>query len=255
MRPCLSLAAALLISGAALLPFAGARAGGLLDMTGEERAAFNDAVRAYLLENPEVLLEAMSVLQVREEALAAERDLLLVEEHRASIFESADDWSGGNPQGDLVVVEFMDYRCGYCHQAYDEVHELVASDGNIRFVLKELPVLGDASVMISKFAIAVRQLHGDAAYKAAHDALFSLRGAADLATLERLAAELGHEPGPIMARMQDPAVQAVIDRNYALAGALELSGTPTFVIGEALVRGYVALDGLRQIVAAERLDG
>jgi protein-disulfide isomerase len=225
------------------------------EMTADERAALRDEIRAYLLENPEVLIEAMDVLQVREQEAAAQRDRQLLSDNAGAIFESPDDWVGGNPDGDVTLVEFIDYRCGYCRKAYAEVEELVASDGNIRFVVKEFPILGEASLLSAQFAVAVRQLHGDAAYKAAHDGLIALRGDPTVETLGRLAADLGHEAQPILDQMGSDAVAAVIKANHALADTLEISGTPTFVLPDLMLRGYLPLDAMREIVAEVRAEG
>lgn len=248
MPPMRHLAAAALAAGLMTLP---AQA----EMTPEERAAFREEVRAYLLENPEVLIEAMDILQSREDQAAANRDLEMLAANQAAIFQSPDDWVGGNPEGDIVLVEFMDYRCGYCRKAYTEVEELVKSDGNIRFVVKEFPILGEASLLSSQFAIAVRQLHGDAAYKSAHDALIALRGEPTVDTLGRLAADLGFEAQPILDRMDAPEVMSVIQANHALADKMEISGTPTFVLKSMMLRGYVPLDAMREIVAEVRAEG
>lgn len=248
MPPMRRLAAAALAAGLMTLP---AQA----EMTPEERAAFREEVRAYLLENPEVLVEAMDVLQSREDQAAANRDLQMLAENTEAIFASPDDWVGGNPEGDVVLVEFMDYRCGYCRKAYTEVEELVKSDGNIRFVVKEFPILGEASLLSAQFAIAVRQLHGDAAYKSVHDALIALRGEPTVDTLGRLATDLGLEAQPILDRMDAPEVMAVIQANHALADKMEISGTPTFVLKSMMLRGYVPLDAMREIVAEVRAEG
>ena len=230
-------------------------AGGLGEMTEAERAAFRAEVRAYLMENPEVIVEAMTELQVREDVAAADRDLQLMEIHKDAIYNSADDWVGGNPDGDITVVEFMDYRCGYCRKAYQDVEDLVGTDGNIRFVLKEFPILGEESLLSSQFAISVRMLYGDEAYKKAHDALIVLRGEASTETLGRLASDLGHDPAAVTAKMASEEVKAVIMANHDLATTLEINGTPTFVIDRTMVRGCVPLDGRRQIVAGQRKDG
>lgn len=230
-------------------------AGGLGEMTEEERAAFRDEVRAYLLENPEVIVEAMTVLQMQEDEAAYQRDIQMLADNAEVIFNNPNDWVGGNPDGDITVVEFMDYRCKYCRQAYVETEELVKTDGNIRFVLKEFPVLGPASVLAARFAISVRMLHGDEAYKAAHDALMGLRAEVSAESLARLAGDLGHDWDALSAKMDDPAVQAVIDETYALAEVMQINGTPTFVIDQTMVRGYVPLDGMRQIVEGQRQDG
>lgn len=229
-----------------------ALAGGLGEMSEAERAAFQAEVKAYLLENPEVLVEAMDVLQSRQDAAAADRDLEMMAANKDKIFNDGVSWVGGNLDGDITVVEFVDYRCGYCRKAHDEVAELVKSDGNIRFVLKEFPILGEDSIISSKFAISVLQLHGNESYKQVHDALIALRGSPDADTLARLAADLGLDPAPILARMDAPEVAAVIEANHALGKTMEVSGTPTFVVDQTMVRGYVPLDGMRQIVAGQR---
>ena len=224
----------------------------LAEMTEAERESFRAEVRAFLLENPEVLVEAMDVLQTKQDQEAASRDLKMMRDNADLIYRDANSWAGGNLEGDITIVEFVDYRCGYCRKAHDEVAELVESDGNIRLVMKEFPILGEQSTLSSQFAIAVRQLHGDDAYKAAHDALITLRGDATPETLARLASELGHDPAAIAERMKAPEVQAIIDTNHALGTMMEINGTPTFIVDETMVRGYVPLDGMRQIVAGQR---
>lgn len=225
------------------------------DMTPEDRAALRAEVRAYLLENPEVLVEAMDILQAREESASIERDKMLVQSKSADLFSSSTDWVGGNLDGDVTLVEFMDYRCGYCRKAHDEVQTLVKTDGNIRYIVKEFPILGEGSMVSSQFAIAVRLLHGDVAYKAAHDALIDLRGDPTPEALTRLATDLGHDPAPIFAKMPTDEVMTVIATNHALADAMEISGTPTFVMKDTMLRGYVPLEGMQQILAEVRKDG
>jgi protein-disulfide isomerase len=228
---------------------------GLTDMTPAEREAFRAEVRAYLMENPEVLMEAIAVLESREQAAAIEQDKQLLVEYRDAIFNDPASWVGGNPDGDITVVEFIDYRCGYCRKAWEEVDQLIEQDGNIRFVLKEFPILGEQSVLSSRFAIAVLQLHGADAYRKAHDALLTLRADATPEALVRVAEDLGLEAQPVMERMKAPEVTKVIEDNHKLAQALQISGTPTFVIDGTFVRGYVPLEGMQQIVAEQRADG
>lgn len=244
MRPIL-FATALAATLTALPSWAG-------EMTDAERAAFRAEVKAYLLENPEVIVEAMTVLQGRQETAAAQQDVALVNTNKAALFDDAASWVGGNPDGDVTIVEFTDYRCGYCRKAFAEIEELIKADGNIRFIVKEFPILGDASVVSSRFAIAVLQLHGADAYKRAHDGLISLRGEPDDATLSALAGELGLDAAPILARMAAPEVDAVIAANHALGDAMQISGTPTFVVGGQLLRGYLPLDAMQKVVADER---
>jgi protein-disulfide isomerase len=224
-------------------------------MTEAERQALRDEVRAYLLEHPEVLIEAMDVLQSREQDASLKRDVQLVASHNDVIFNNPNDWVGGNPDGDLTLVEFMDYRCGYCRQAYAEVDELIKSDGKIRFVVKEFPILGEASLLSSQFAIAILQLHGNEAYASVHDKLITLRGEPTVETLGRLAKDMGLDAKPILDRMGSPEVMRVIQDNHALAEQMEITGTPAFVLKDMVMRGYAPLDTMRDFVKDARTDG
>ncbi|WP_415184125.1 DsbA family protein [Phaeovulum sp.] len=221
-------------------------------MSKTDQAAFGDAVRDYLMANPEVLVEAIGVLETRQQAAEAGNDKVLVQANAADIFDDANSWVGGNPDGDITVVEFLDYRCTYCRKATSEVDTLINTDGNIRFVIKEFPILGQESELSSRFAIAVKQLAGDDAYKAAHDALMEFRGAITLDSLSRLAKDLGQDPAPIMLRMNEDSVSDVLRANRQLGERMRISGTPAFVMGGQMLRGYLPVDGLRQIVAEER---
>ena len=222
------------------------------EMSDTDREAFRAEVKAYLLENPEVLVEAMNVLQDRQDQAAAAQDKDLLVTYNEALTADGYSWVGGNPEGDITVIEFIDYRCGYCRKAYAEVEELVKADGNIRFILKEYPILGEDSIASARFAIAVQQLHGADAYKKAHDALITLRGSPDAETLGRLATDLGLDPKPVLDRMNSDEVTAVIAQNQDLGQKMSITGTPTFVIDQTLLRGYVPLDGMQQIVADER---
>lgn len=217
-----------------------------------QRAAFRAQVRAYLLDNPEVIFEAVEVMEARQAAVEATKDRDMIAANADAIFDDGYSWIGGNPEGDVTMVEFVDYRCGYCRRAHDEVQQLVTTDGNIRLIMKEFPILGEQSMLSSRFAIAVKQLHGAEAYKAAHDALITMRQDVSDVTLGRLAEGLGHDPATILERMQAPEVTDEIARTRALAQTLGISGTPTFVVQDEMVRGYMPLDGMLELVDAKR---
>jgi len=224
------------------------------NLSDAERDAFRAEVRAYLLENPEVLMEAIGVLEERQLAAEGERDEMMVAANADALFSSAFDVVLGNPEGAITIVEFMDYRCGYCRRAHPEVADLIDFDDDIRLVVKELPILGEESLLASRFAIATRIALGDEAYVAVHDALMEMRGDVTEPSLLALAEEVGLDGDEIMASMDDPLVMQTIEYNHALAQQLGISGTPSFVFGDQMVRGYVPLDGMQQIVASLRDD-
>ncbi|MGB1034470.1 MAG: DsbA family protein, partial [Primorskyibacter sp.] len=182
-------------------------------------------------------------------------DVALVANNAADLFDNPDAWEGGNPQGDITLVEFIDYRCGYCRRAHGDVAELIASDGNIRFIVKELPILGEASMISSRFAIATRLVAGDDAYKAAHDALVTLNSDLNDRTLTRLARTLDLDADAILAEMDSPEVTRIINDTRQLAQRMNISGTPTFVMGNQMLRGYLPLDGMRQVLDQVRAEG
>ncbi len=223
-------------------------------MTDAERSAFRAEVRNYLMENPEVLMEAITALQNREAADQVASDAALVQANAAEIFNDSHSWVGGNPDGDITLVEFTDYRCGYCRKAFGELRELVATDGNIRLVIKEFPILGEQSLLSSRFAIATRIVAGDAAYEQVHDALITLRGDATPDAVTRIGNDLGLDTPAILAAMDSAAVTDALDQNSALGAALAINGTPTFVLGEQILRGYLPLPAMRDLVAQARSD-
>ena len=220
-------------------------------MTEAEKAAFGQAVRDYLMANPEVLIESINVLEERRAADESKNDKLLVQHFKDGLVNDGHSWVGGNKDGDLTVVEFIDYRCGVCRQVYGDVEKLVADDGKIRIIFKEFPILGQESDTAARFAIAVQQVAGAEKYKAAHDKLMTMRGHVTLETLTALAGEIGVDAKAVIERMNTEDVTAVIRKNHQLAEKMKIAGTPAFVIGDELLRG-VPQSGLAPVVAAAR---
>jgi protein-disulfide isomerase len=221
-------------------------------MSDQERDVFRAEIRAYLLENPEVIIEAVELLEQRQAEAAATADLRLVSENRDELFNDGYSWVGGNPDGDITLVEFMDYRCGYCRRAVPEIASLLQSDGNIRLVIKEFPILGEASVLSSRFAMATKHVAGDDAYKQVHDALIEFSGEPTEVSLRRLGDGLGLDTAAIMEAMNSPRISEELQQTRALAQKLKISGTPTFVLEGQLLRGYLPADQMAAIAAEER---
>lgn len=224
-------------------------------MTDNERAAFRAEVRAYLLDNPEVLMEAIGVLEARQAEAEVLRDEQLAELNADALFNDGFSYEGGNPDGDITIVEFIDYRCGFCRRAHPEVAELIETDGNIRIITKEFPILGEQSLLASQFAVATKTVVGDEAYKQVSDALMALRSDVTEASLTALASAYDLDVDAIFAEMESNATREVLANNRALGDRMQITGTPTFVFGDQMVRGYVDLDQMRQIVGALREDG
>ena len=224
----------------------------LTELTDAERAQFRAEVRSYLMENPEVIMEAVGQLQKRDAEAQAQADFTLVSANADAIFNDGFSYVGGNPEGDFTIVEFMDYRCSYCKKAFPEVEKLIKGDGNIRFIVKEMPILGEQSMLGARFAIATKIVAGDEAYKSMHDALMSFNGDITPTSLKRLAESFSLDPAAITEKMDSTEVTEAIEKTRALADALQISGTPTFVMEDEMLRGYVPYDQMKAIVKEKR---
>jgi protein-disulfide isomerase len=215
----------------------------------EQEKRIETLVHDYLLENPEVLQQAFERLQQRRQAEAQVRTRGALATHRRALFEDPSSPIAGNPKGDVTVVEFFDYRCGYCKRVFSRVERLIAEDAGVRVVLKEFPILGPASLYASRAALAAR---GQQRYKPFHDALMGWRGDLTRADVLQIASEIGLNVNRLQRDMADPQITEAINRNIALAQALGITGTPAFVIGDTLVPGAIEFDALRDLVRRAR---
>mgnify|MGYP005986838829 CR=1 FL=1 len=231
-----------------------ASAADLENMTDAERAAFRAEVRAYLLENPEVILEAVQNMRERDAQEAEKQDQVLLSQLSKEIFEDGVSFVGGNPDGDITIVEFLDYRCGYCKRAHTEVAQLLKDDGNIRWVVKEFPILGPDSDFASKVAIATLNHYGDDAYYRLHNALMEFKGPVNDKTIERIAKDAAVDLDPIRELINSAAVSEHITRMHTLGQQLNVTGTPAFVIENTILRGYLPLADMKDIVAEVRAN-
>ena len=228
--------------------------------------AIERATRVYLLENPEVIAEAIQALRQGERERAVERQQLALAEHAEALRHDPASAVGGNPDGDVTVVEFFDYKCQFCKQYRPVRDALLAADRGVRFVYKEFPILGGESVLAARAALAVRA-QDPGLYIPYHDALLQTVGALDEDTLLQIAAEFGLDVQALaIAILQEnyalaaalgmagPEVDTILQENYALAAALGIDGTPGIVIGDAVVPGFIELADTQLLVARARTD-
>ncbi|WP_417253739.1 DsbA family protein [Celeribacter sp.] len=242
-------AAALLTASTAIA----ASAFDITDMTDAEREAFRAEVRAYIMENPEMIMEeAYEVYQQRQSEAQVANDADLIAKSADVIYDDENDAVYGNPDGDIVLVEFSDYRCGYCKKAYPDVQALLEKDGNIKLIVKEFPILGEASILAGRFAVATKLAEGNEAYLKLHDELMQARGDVSEGSLRRLANGLEIDADAVIAQMESDEVTAILARNYQLAQDLQISGTPAFILGDQMLRGYLPYDAMVEIVAEVR---
>ncbi|MGG7566590.1 DsbA family protein [Rhodovulum sp. DZ06] len=235
---------------AAALAFAPGQAAAEEGLSDAAREALRTEIRAYLLEHPEVVMEAIQELEKRRRVAQAEEEAQVLAALRGELRDDGYSFVAGNPDGDVTVVEFLDYNCGYCKKAHEDVKAMLRMDGNIRYVIKEFPVLGESSVLAARAAMAAMMQGAD--YYEFHDAMMSHRGRLDMKTIERLAKASDVDLAQMREDMQSPEIKGKLERTYALAQQLRIEGTPTFVIGDQLVRGFKPLKDLQDVVRAER---
>jgi len=217
-------------------------------MTGD-KAALGKSIREYLMANPEVLVEAMQELEKRQDS---QRDAVAatgVQENQAELYRDPETPVGGNPNGDVTIVEFNDYQCPYCKKAYQAMKSVVGTDGKVRIIYKDLPILGDASKIAAQAALAsVKQ----GKHQALHNALMEFGGKLDRDKILEIAVGVGVDRAQLEKDMEDPKIKALIERNLSLASALGVRGTPAFVIGKQFVPGAVDAAALKQLIADAR---
>ncbi|MFQ5765877.1 MAG: DsbA family protein [Rhodospirillales bacterium] len=216
-----------------------------------ERRAMEDIVREYILTNPEVIIESIQNMREREQRQARNRAQSNLVKLRGELVNDPATPAGGNPDGDVTIVEFFDYRCGYCKRVFPDVLKVLQSDKSIRLVFREFPILGPDSLTAAKAALAA-WLTDKGKYQPFHTALMQTKGALPETRVMSIATEAGLDADALKRAMDDPRIEQMIERNYALAEALEINGTPAFVIGDHVIRGAIDLVSLRQLISAAR---
>ncbi len=242
-----SLPIAVALTVGILLTMAPARAAE--DLTAHQKQQIEELVRELLIKNPEILIEALEAYQRREKAESQAKARQALVDNREQIYNDPASPVGGNPNGDVTLVEFFDYQCGYCKSVVDRVAGAVAKDENVRWVFKEFPILGPVSVYASRAALAA---HRQGKYQEFHLAMMRSRGKLTEKKVLRFAARAGLDVARLEADMKTPEIAALIERNMALAEALSIRGTPAFVIGDVLVPGAIDAATLNRLIAAAR---
>ncbi len=202
----------------------------------EQKEQIKGFVREYILDNPEIIAEAITLLQSKQETARLERQQQNLAELSEELRNPVEETIIGNPNGSVTVVEFFDYNCGYCKTMFETVMDTLQTNQDLRLSLIELPILGPNSVTASKAALASR---AQGLYGPFHQALMNHRGSLNEATIMTLARGVGLNVNQLKADMNDPEIDDIIEKNRAMAQQLEISGTPAFIVGSSLVPGAV----------------
>jgi protein-disulfide isomerase len=221
-------------------------------VTPAQKSAFEQIIHDYILQHPEVVIEALQSAEDKMKAQGEERARAAVVERRQELLEDPTAPVAGNPKGDVTIVEFFDYRCPYCKQVEPALEALLKEDRQLRIVYKGLPILGKDSVYATRAALAARK---QAKYDKFHAAMMAAKGQIDEKIILQVAASTGLDVERLKSDMNASEIDDVIKRNYDLAQALDIHGTPAFVIGGELVPGAIDIATMKQKIAAARKSG
>ena len=246
MRHLLTFAIALLLSLSFGLTV---RAGTFSD---DQKKEVEDIVHSYLLDHPEVLNEMVDKLKVKEEKDAAATLSDTLATSSKNIFHNAVDGVVGNSNGDVTIVEFMDYNCGWCRKSIKNVQELVKKDKNIRVVMKEWPIFGEGSETAARAAMAAAK---QGKYWELHQALFAFQGQVTPDVVMQTAKATGLDIKKLKDDMASADVEANLAATIKLASALKFTGTPGFLVNKNVFPGYMELARMESVVAEERAKG
>lgn len=216
-----------------------------------DRPAVEKIVREYLLANPELMLEVQAALEVKQKEEQRVANLKIIEDARSEIFNSPHDGVVGNPDGKITIVEFYDYNCGFCKRAQEDMLALVAENPDLRFVLKEFPILGPDSQKAHVVSQAFLKLMPEK-YGEFHNQLLGGQSRATEAGAIKLALSLGADEAKLRELMKDPAIGDTFAHTYDLANKLSITGTPSYVVGNEVVFGALGKDVLGEKIAAAK---
>ena len=211
--------------------------------------ALDQRIRDYILEHPEVVIQSIQRWQQLQQQTEADQAKAALRTREAEIFDLSDGTIAGNPDGDVTVVEFMDYNCGYCRRVFPVVQTLVEEDARVRILFKEFPILGPGSEFASRAALAARSQQR---YIEFHNALMTSGRRLEKDTVLAIAGEIGLDVEQLQEQIDGPEIDQIIQRNLALARDLAINGTPSFIIGDEIVRGATSLDHLQRLIAETR---
>ena len=237
-------------SSASLLHLASDK-GGVAGLTPQQKAEFEKLIRNYLLENPEILIDMQQVLKSRMEAQKAAQQKLVLSQYKDEIFRSPTDFVFGNPNGDVTIVEYFDYNCGWCKRAFGEVQKLVKADPNVRVVFKEFPIFGEHSEYAARAALAsIKQ----GKYLPFHIALMKVRRVTT-GNVMQIAKSVGLDVDRLRRDMEDPQIKDAIRKTSATARALGIEGTPGFLVDSRVIGGFIRTNQMQSMLADIRKTG
>ncbi|QPD02697.1 MAG: putative Oxidoreductase, DsbA-like [Candidatus Nitrospira kreftii] len=248
-RTMLKLVLMILVSGAGM--FSSPAFGESMTSTTDPswRQSVEQLIESYIRSHPEVVEQALQALEVKRHEEEKVRIKQTIISHQSELLHDPASPASGDPAGEVTVVEFFDYRCGFCKRVASAVTQLQKEDARVRVVYKDFPILGAGSVEAAKAALAS---HAQGRHQAFHEALLATKGELNKEQILEIASAVGLDTKKLVADMDNPEWLAIIERNRKIAKDLNITGTPAFVVGNVLVPGAMGLAALKELVARAR---
>lgn len=213
------------------------------------REQIDQFIKEYIDKNPQAIIDSVNNYGKSQQEEENKKAGEAIKQNMDWLLNNKNHAEAGNPKGDVTIVEFFDYNCGYCKQALSDLMALIEQDKNVRLVFVEVPILGESSLAAAKWALAANK---QKLYLEYHIALMRHRGTLNEDVFLDAAKKIGVNIEQLKKDKDDPEITKTMDDNLKMASTIGISGTPGFVIGDQLIRGYVGLDGIREAVAEAR---
>ena len=221
----------------------------LAELTSSDTERLHKIIKDYILANPSVITQALQISRIRQQTRSLQSAAELLRSRHKELYDDELSLTNGVEDPDVTIVEFFDYRCGFCKKAHPVIKTLLAADPKIKFIYKEYPILGQVSHVATRAALAA---HKQGKYLEFHNKIFSTAGRVTEQRIMQDAASIGLDINQLKKDMLDSDISEHVARNKDLARGLKISGTPTFIIGNQIIHGFANLDKMKQAVSTAR---
>ncbi len=222
-----------------------------LSLLSEDKSELNELnllIKKYILENPEIIIEAIEIYQKKQNFKKKDKEKKLLKSLNSEIFDDKNSYQYGDKNSNTTIVEFVDYNCGYCKKNHNIIMKFLKKNGNIRYIVKELPILGERSLLASKVAILIYLVDGSEVYRKFFNFLMTHKNQLNFKILKSFASKAGSTIKNFENQINIKKVNSIIATNLLLAEKLSINGTPTFIIGDSIIRGFISSEELQEII-------
>ena len=213
-----------------------------------ERDEINNLIKNYILDNPEIIIEAIELFQKKQSLNAIKKEKEIIKSLSSELYDDSNSYFFGNKKSELKIVEFIDYNCGYCKKNHEIIMNILNDNNDVKYIIKELPILGESSLLASKFAIEIYLVDGPKIYEKFYDTLMRHNSQLNFEILNKIAKKVGSSIKDFNSQLNVDKVNDVILKNLTLADKLSIDGTPTFIIEDNIFRGFISFDQLQEII-------